>query len=126
MNELTVINSLTCCSESVTVHQAYLLFRLNITAEQMPEKSVADGSCCYRVNRWTLERSIPQSWNIYLEKRFTLTYQKERKQLVSLTLSVCKRIICVFAQAEHLQLLEGNLHVLWELVERCVERMGQK
>lgn len=37
MNELTVINGLTCCNESVTVHQAYLLFRLNITAEQMPE-----------------------------------------------------------------------------------------
>lgn len=50
MNELTVINGLTCCNESVTVHQAYLLFRLNITAEQMPGKSVADGSCCCRVN----------------------------------------------------------------------------
>lgn len=43
MNELTVINGLTCCNESVTVHQAYLLFRLNITAEQMPGKSVAGG-----------------------------------------------------------------------------------
>lgn len=28
MNELTVINGLTCYNESVSVHQAYLLFRL--------------------------------------------------------------------------------------------------
>lgn len=37
---------------------------------------------------------------------------KERKQIVSLTLSVCKPIICVFAQVEDVQLPAEDLHVL--------------
>lgn len=37
---------------------------------------------------------------------------KERKQIGSLTLSVCKPIICVFAQVEDVQLPTEDLHVL--------------